>query len=102
MPMATYYHQHVKGGRALLPRLHTRQQQHWLVRFTNLARHDAVYVQCFADSPLLYFYRPDEPLRTAELALRTVEHIRAVRPGHGPGRRRRSSPPILDNPASHP
>ena len=85
--MAAYYADHVKDGRALLPRIHQRQQTHWLVRFDDLTRQRTAYAQCFEDSLTLYLYRPEDPVSLAEDRLRTVEHIRAVRPSR-PGRRR--------------
>ena len=69
----TYYAAHVVDGRAELPRIHERQQTHWLVRVTNSAGQRTVYAQCFADALPILLHTPETLVGQTEDALRTME-----------------------------
>ena len=70
----TYYAAHVVDGRAELPRIHERQQTHWLVRFTDRAGQHTVYAQCFAEALPILLHPPETLVGQTEDALRTMEH----------------------------
>lgn len=70
----TYYAAHVVDGRAELPRIHERQQTHWLVRFTDRAGQHTTYAQCFADALPILLHPPETLVGQTEDALRTMEH----------------------------
>lgn len=70
----TYYAAHVVDGRAELPRIHERQQTHWLVRVTDRAGQHTTYAQCFADALPILLHPPETLVGQTEDALRTMEH----------------------------
>lgn len=81
----TYYAAHVVDGRAELPRIHERQQTHWLVRFTDRAGQHTTYAQCFADALPILLHPPETLVGQTEDALRTME--RGAKRGGRPRRR---------------
>jgi hypothetical protein len=81
----TYYAAHVVDGRAELPRIHERQQTHWLVRFTDRAGQHTTYAQCFADALPILLHPPETLVGQTEDALRTME--RGTKRGGRPRRR---------------
>jgi len=76
----TYYAAHVVDGRAELPRIHERQQTHWLVRITDRAGQHTVYAQCFAEALPILLHPPETLVGQTEDALRTMEQKRGGRP----------------------
>lgn len=81
MSVAQWYAAKVDAhGRAWLPR-HQQQQRHWLVKFVNPTGTTVRYAHCCAESIELELYPAETALAVLHKRLRTLEHLRRVRPG---------------------